>query len=540
MEKDSHQPESLATVTIKPDYAPSESFSSSEPPPAYHKPHSSAVQVAKIISFTVIAVTVILGCFMLASAYVSATASCRELEQEMELLAAASAADRFQPLQPEALAQDESQALAAAKQQQQQEELKEEKSKKALEEMVDNKIEENQKSDEDSSSSEEDDKIIHIKMPLELDFDDLANSVMDKNQKSKLNCIVERKRAEQVVDHQPKTIQLPFGLNLTTDPKFEHISGERMAILCESGHEVSNNENNNEKENEDNDDNEEETIMIQPIMIPIPHTNFQTHMPMQVQQMQQAPMVNRLPMPPQQQPIPQIQQIQAIHPMETMRPPMPVQNFPMEPPQQIPHFQQQSQQPQTPAFPPTQVLQHIAQQIIAQRLQMEAAAVARQQQQQQQQQEEESNENMQDDEQQDNSQQDGYAPIDYMVPHRMSIPEQILTQINRLPNKDVIVAFSSQQDDEDQSGQGQSIENQVVQQQRTSASEMNGRQGYARHIPMDLPMRIVPVEPQQQANQAGPNEEMRPHFVHPRSVRSVDNVLKPAKRVKRCSCDCAC
>lgn len=32
MEKEGHQPDSLATVTIKPDYAPSESFTS-EPPP---------------------------------------------------------------------------------------------------------------------------------------------------------------------------------------------------------------------------------------------------------------------------------------------------------------------------------------------------------------------------------------------------------------------------------------------------------------------------------------------------------------------------
>lgn len=50
-----------------------------------------------------------------------------------------------------------------------------------------------------------------------------------------MNCVVEKKRAEQVVDHQPKTINLPFGLNLTTDPRYEHITGEKMAIFCESG-----------------------------------------------------------------------------------------------------------------------------------------------------------------------------------------------------------------------------------------------------------------------------------------------------------------
>lgn len=50
-----------------------------------------------------------------------------------------------------------------------------------------------------------------------------------------MNCIVEKKRAEEVVDHQPKTLRLPFGVNLTTDPRFERLTGERMIIICESG-----------------------------------------------------------------------------------------------------------------------------------------------------------------------------------------------------------------------------------------------------------------------------------------------------------------
>lgn len=50
-----------------------------------------------------------------------------------------------------------------------------------------------------------------------------------------MNCIVEKKRAEEVVDHQPKTVRLPFGVNLTTDPRFERLTGERMVIICESG-----------------------------------------------------------------------------------------------------------------------------------------------------------------------------------------------------------------------------------------------------------------------------------------------------------------
>lgn len=59
---------------------------------------------------------------------------------------------------------------------------------------------------------------------------------MEKNQRSHMNCVVEKKRAEEVMDHQPKTVRLPFGVNITTDPRYEHVTGERMAIYCESGH----------------------------------------------------------------------------------------------------------------------------------------------------------------------------------------------------------------------------------------------------------------------------------------------------------------
>jgi hypothetical protein len=50
-----------------------------------------------------------------------------------------------------------------------------------------------------------------------------------------MNCVIERRRAEEVVDAPSKTVQLPFGLNLTTDPKKQKVTGERMAIICESG-----------------------------------------------------------------------------------------------------------------------------------------------------------------------------------------------------------------------------------------------------------------------------------------------------------------
>lgn len=101
-------------------------------------------------------------------------------------------------------------------------------------------------SDENSLNYDEDDESdeasnshtpIHFKLPIQLDFDDLAGALIEKNQKSRMNCIVEKKRADEVIDHKPKTLQLPFGLNLTTDPRYEHVTGEKMVIYCEGGNE---------------------------------------------------------------------------------------------------------------------------------------------------------------------------------------------------------------------------------------------------------------------------------------------------------------
>lgn len=52
-----------------------------------------------------------------------------------------------------------------------------------------------------------------------------------------MNCVVERRRTEEYVDAPARTMNLPFGLNLTTDPKKQKVSGERMAIFCETGNE---------------------------------------------------------------------------------------------------------------------------------------------------------------------------------------------------------------------------------------------------------------------------------------------------------------
>ncbi|KAL3285384.1 hypothetical protein HHI36_019490 [Cryptolaemus montrouzieri] len=546
MEKEHHQPDSIATVTIKPEYTPSEIYASSEPPPAYVKHVYASVQVAKIIAITVVLCSVILGFFLLASAYVTANASCKQLEQELELLG--EVADRFQPpLQPEALIQEAPSHVETPKA----DHLKAEESQSNSKAVESNSISENSVPDDsDAIDSEEgdNDKTVRFKLPLQLDFDDLAGALIEKNQRSRMNCVVEKKKAEQLVDHQPKTVALPFGLNLTTDPRFERVTGERMAIFCESGTAQRASPNKeHEEENNENEDQDEETIMIQPVMIPIPHSQFPTHMAQQMSPQHMASpqmMAHPVAHAPQQiqvqehivfQPPQMPQQFRPYppHPMETMRPPMP--HPPMMP--------QQPQQQSNNEFPPNPILRHIAQQIIAQKI-MEAQREREEQQTQEQRQHPEVS----------SEERTIRFPVsDNMIAQRISIPEAVLSHLNRLPlNREVIVAVAEQPSNEEQQsseGQMQVIQEQrpqevrVVQEPRTNPSDMNGRQSYARSMPIDIPEPIMKQE-QEQEPEAQATEEMRPHYVQPRSVRNkraVDTLLeKSSKRVKRCSCDCAC
>lgn len=50
--------------------------------------------------------------------------------------------------------------------------------------------------------------------------------------RSRMNCVIERRRAEELVDNAPK--MTPFGFNFNAEPK-KRVTGERMAIFCESG-----------------------------------------------------------------------------------------------------------------------------------------------------------------------------------------------------------------------------------------------------------------------------------------------------------------
>lgn len=510
MEKE--QPESIATIPMKAEYAPSEVYSS-EPPPAYHRPKSSAVQVAKIVAVTIVLVSIILGGFLLASAYVSANASCKHLEQELQLLT--ETADRLQPLQPEALIQEEPFHKPTPQPPRTEEPVKK------LKEIVDNNVPEPSEnvdhpdnSPDSNESEEEEEKVtpIHIKLPLQLDLDDLASSIIDRNQRSKMNCIIEKKRAEEVVDHKPKSIQLPFGLNVTTDPRFEHVTGERMVILCESG-----SLQRHTPQPQQNDE-QEETIMVQPVVIPYgPATPFHTHMP------QQMPPQMRPQMPPQMRP-------QMPHPMETLRPPM------------IDAIMSQSQeqsQPEAQAqiFPvPNPFIQQIAQQLINQRIRMEIQRA--QEEAHRASQEEVQRENQNSNEAQMRPEMEVRQMPEVVMAQKIPIPDEVLRQINRLPNHDVIVSVSEESEENQP-------EVRFIQQPRQNAQEMNGRQTYARGMPVHIPVPMMQSQEQQESQQdaaaAATSEEMRPHYVQPRSVRSVDALLsKEQKRVKRCDCNCAC
>jgi hypothetical protein len=516
MEKEP-QPESMATVTIKPEYAPSE-YAASEPPPAYMKLRSTSVQIAKIIAVTVVVCSVILGGFLLASAYDSANASCRQLEQELDILS--EAAERFQqPLQPEALIQDPP-AAASTNFKRHVEPLNAEEPSHTTKELT-NHIDDDSSSESDSS---EDSDELPVKEPkktsaLPIELDDLVSHLIEKNQKSKMNCVVEKKKAEEFVDHRPRTVSLPFGINLTTNPRFEKLTGERMVIICESGtmqsDEPAMKPKEEKEDDEDIDDEDEETIMIQPIMIPIPQTSFQTHMPQQM-----APIPQQRP--EQFRPFIQIESLRP--PMPPMRPPMP----PMRPP--MPHMmpQQQSQdqmqmrppmrpqiqiqvqpqQPQPAEFPPNQILQHIVRQIVAQKI-MESQKLREQQMKEQQQQQTPLEINQEVDE------RPRFVQIEQIGQpvggQRFPIPEEILTQLNRLPNRDVIVAVPENDSEEPEPQQ----DVQYVQEQRQSATEMNGRQTFTRTLPM-IPVSMTQdqesAEPEQQAS------DERQHFVQPRSV----------------------
>ncbi|KAL6440404.1 hypothetical protein ACFW04_003143 [Cataglyphis niger] len=354
MEKE--QPDSLATVAVVSEkmpqthshYAPSEVYSSAEPPPAYMRPpmKSTAVQIARIAAVTLITMSVVLGSFILAASWVQARASCTpesiaamqaELKQQQQISGTYQPQGEFlKHLQPEALVQesveskDSLQNLAAP--------TKKEIDPDTKDMKVQGEGENSSKSDSDSSDDDDDyddDEFppVHIKLPLQLDLDDIAGTLIQQA-RSRVSCVVERRRADEVMDGTGDN-----GLDNSTDPqRFQRLSGERVAILCESG-----SPNHEQQEQE----------MLTPIIVPlgtvqIPlqsqepnpgYHQYQIHTQYQVPDMQQLPLsdprgLNHIPpgvLPPELRNLPQLTMEMRPPRMGPQMPVMGPQNNPMGP-----------------------------------------------------------------------------------------------------------------------------------------------------------------------------------------------------------------
>lgn len=194
---------------------------------------------------------------------------------------------------------------------------------------------ESQANDENDESEEM--NRVQIKLPTGLQLGDIANAILETNQKSRMNCVVERRRSEELIDTPAKTVQLPFGLNIKTEPKKQTVTGERMVIVCES--------NTGEREEETEPSIRQFIMPMHPVPLQYGPRGPQfplTHMPQQMQPQQQQPQQIMHQMQPQPQMMHQMQP-QMIPQMHQIPPQFMAQQPP--PQQQL----QQQQQPPIPA-----------------------------------------------------------------------------------------------------------------------------------------------------------------------------------------------
>ncbi|KAG4078711.1 hypothetical protein HA402_015301 [Bradysia odoriphaga] len=522
------EPDSMATVQMKGDYAASEVYSTagSEAPPAYRH-HSSSVKIAKIIALTVIASSFIIGSFILASTYLQARATCDQMQTLDSVLERELMLEALQQELPnaEALLQSKMEIHDndISKDQKDETEKKDEKMTEAPQ-TSDNESE----SDSSFSDSDESGEMnrVHIKLPLELDLSELANAILENNQKSRMNCVVERRRAEEFIDAPSKTMQLPFGVNLTTDPKRKRVTGERMAIFCESGV---------EPKQEQQAEQIPQFMMPPPQRYPIsfgaipqqvPLTHMPHQMPPHMQQQQQLPqfappqfMIRQMPPQQQQQhqrpPQPMVHQMPP--PIHQMPPNLPVPDQVMQAPR--PEQPEVRIQLQRIPFPirgevsePIQLreiltgrdMPNMSPQVQVQRVPLSVAL-----------------------------QRAGITPDDLRNIQRMA-EERIQQELRHLAAEDS--SNQSSGDSADSSDDEEESNSQDESEQQPQILQI-GRGPFARNL--ITPVRI-PVNMMQQETPEEPAPSDRPHFVQPRSVRSVDSVLTGEKRVKRCACDCAC
>lgn len=341
------------SMVVKPiEYAASEYSASSEPPPAYRLRQANSVKIAKIVAFTVILSSFILGSFLLASTYLQAKSTCDQVSALDAILDKELLLETMQQDSPQSealLSQDASDNMQDLSKD---EMNKPNKKDDANPDDVENINGEHNEDDSDDIDAEM--KRVHIKLPLDFDLSELAHNIMMNNQKSRMNCVVERRRTEKV--DEPQAMD-PFRA-LLNEPTKEKVTGERLSIFCETGV---------PKEEEP-----EPVVHIRRIVMPFPMHRFTPQMGPQFQpesmmppQFQQGP---RFPpqFPPQFMPqnhmsMMQPQMNMPAPPMNFQQPPMNFQpaqmNFPQQAQMNFP--QQQARMP----FPPPQALRFAEQQL---------------------------------------------------------------------------------------------------------------------------------------------------------------------------------
>ncbi|XP_064546178.1 putative uncharacterized protein DDB_G0271606 isoform X1 [Drosophila montana] len=343
---------SMATVQLKPDYAASEVYSTaSEPPPLgffnfnhqAYKRQANSVKIAKITAFTIIVSSFVLGAFILASSYLQAKASCDQVQALDSVLEKELMLETLQQVNKELPRAEALLGKSDAGEDLQNldhDETVVDKKTESKNDAIERNVNDHDNSYSDSDETEEMQKFPG-KMPLELDLSDLAAAILRNNKKSRMNCVVERKHAEEFVDSPSKTVSLPFGVNLTTDPKKARITGERISIFCDGGDDKDEKESKRQREEEEDSDEDVEPMrpMFIPFQrVPIPFGRIPDQMPL-------THMPQRMMPPAMQQQLPQqgsiiIRQLPPPFQHLPMRPPMPPQVM------QAPRMEEQPQQPQ--------------------------------------------------------------------------------------------------------------------------------------------------------------------------------------------------
>ncbi|KAG6459456.1 pollen-specific leucine-rich repeat extensin-like protein 2 isoform X2 [Manduca sexta] len=572
MEKE-HQPDSMATITMKPEYPPSEVYSASEPPPAYRQRTSSSVQIAKIAALTVVASSFILGAFILASSWVAARASCHQLEQldamldkELALEGRAYGNDALIADEPlpignahalhgvpppslpsSAAPEPPSQPSPSPASQFKDDALNHAESKideDKLQKIDDDKSEvPNSVSDESSesdSSAEDDDELDAIrpmfKLPIQFDLDELAGAFLANNQKGRMNCVVEKRRDE------PMERRFPFNILGAFAPRSAH--AERIAIICHGGDEPRP-MNFPEPQSQvfafpltgpvrlpirpQPERPAPPAPVAEPRMPPFPPSQ-EGRMPPFAPLAPLAPIAPRqgsfpLPMPwdsseeqmggPREMRI-HVQRVIAIPAPHNMPPPESNMG-PFAPPPPPPQNHDQNEQPTIlhQFVPQTAPTQELDQQEQEQKMPMNGGSVQM-------------------------NLPWGLTPDDLQAIHRtaqdaMQRHDQQQQIDNDMQEMKTIVNTLAAAAEAEAEAEARA---QAEEQQRQE--EEQRRQGEVRAIPlMEAPAQspraprtlLLPQDPQ--------DVDERPHYMQPRSVRSVDAMLQPEKRVKRCACSCA-